>query len=230
MKAQYLHPWDISPSEAAALQSRLAPKVDIRSTDGAPRLVAGVDISGVGADGLATGAAIVLSYPGLSTLECRVVRAKAPFPYVPGLLSFRESPVLAPVLESLTLKPDVLLVDGQGIAHPRRFGIACHLGLLFDIPAIGCAKSRLVGRFEEPGWAKGSHTDLKDREEVIGAALRTKDGTRPIFVSVGHKLDLESALQIVMGCSWKYRIPEPTRQAHLAAAGRIAPFGPAKQC
>ena len=172
---------------------------------------------------------MVLSYPTLETVECRIARTEVAFPYVPGLLSFRETPVLVPVLESLALRPDVLLVDGQGIAHPRRFGIACHLGLLFDIPTIGCAKSRLTGKFEEPGQAKGSHAELKDGEEVIGAALRTRDGTRPIFVSIGHKVDLESALRIVLGCVGKYRIPEPTRRAHLAAAGKIAPFGPVNQ-
>ena len=183
----------------------------------------------MGADGRATAAVVVLSYPTLETVECRIARTKVNFPYVPGLLSFRETPVLFPVLESLTLRPDVLLVDGQGIAHPRRFGIACHLGLLFDIPTIGCAKSRLTGKFEEPGRAKGARTELKDGEEVIGAALRTRDGTKPIFVSIGHKVDLETALRMVLRCVGKYRIPEPTRRAHLAAAGRIAPFGPANQ-
>ena len=172
---------------------------------------------------------MVLSYPTLETVECRIASTEVTFPYVPGLLSFRETPVLVPVLESLILRPDVLLVDGQGIAHPRRFGIACHLGLLFDIPTIGCAKSRLTGKFEEPGRAKGSRAELKDGEEVIGAALRTRDGTKPIFVSIGHKVDLESALRIVLGCVGKYRIPEPTRRAHLAAAGKIAPFGPSNQ-
>ena len=173
---------------------------------------------------------MVLSYPALELVECRIIRAEAPFPYVPGLLSFRESPVLVPVLESLKTLPDILLVDGQGIAHPRRFGIACHLGILFNMPAIGCGKSRLTGKFEEPGWAKGCHTELKDGEEVIGAVLRTRDGTRPIFVSVGHNVDLPYALDIVLGCVGKYRIPEPTRQAHLAAAGKIRPFGPSNQC
>ena len=230
VKARHLHSWTLSPSEAAAVQRRLASQVDTRPIEAEPRFVAGLDISGVAPDGLATAAAVVLTYPDLQTVERRVQRAEVPFPYVPGLLSFRETPVLAPLLESLTVRPEVLLVDGQGVAHPRRFGIACHLGLLFDVPAIGCAKSRLTGRFREPGRARGAHTDLKDGEEVIGAALRTRDGTRPIFVSVGHKVDLASALSIALACAPKYRIPEPTRQAHLTAAGKIAPLAPGKWC
>lgn len=193
-------------------------------------MVAGLDISGVGSDGRATAAVVVLTYPALETIECRVVSAEVSFPYIPGLLSFREAPVLIPVLESLVSKPDVLLIDGQGIAHPRRFGIACHLGLLFDIPAIGCAKSRLVGAYDEPEVFRGSHTKLEHGTEVIGAALRTRDETRPIFVSIGHKVDLESALRIVLTCSPKYRVPEPTRRAHLAAAGKIEPLAPSNWC
>lgn len=230
VKALRLHPWDVSPSEAIAIQRTLADRVVVSRVEREPRLVAGLDISGVGADGRATAAVVVMTYPELETVECRVFHAEAAFPYVPGLLSFREVPVLVPALESLVARPDILLVDGQGIAHPRRFGIACHLGLLFDISTIGCAKSRLIGSFEEPGLAKGSRQMLKDGEDVIGAALRSRDGTKPIFVSVGHKIDLDSALRIVMACARKYRIPEPTRRAHLAAAGRVAPFGPAKGC
>lgn len=192
--------------------------------------MAGLDISGVGSDGRATAAVVVLTYPELETIECRIVSTEVTFPYVPGLLSFRETPVLVPVLESLTIRPDILLIDGQGIAHPRRFGIACHLGLLFDIPAIGCAKSRLTGSFNEPGQVKGSFSVLKDGDETIGAALRSRDGTRPIFVSVGHKVDLASALRIVLKCAPKYRIPEPTRRAHLAAAGKITPCSLGKGC
>ena len=189
-----------------------------------------MDISGVGPDGRAKAAVVVMTYPELETVECRVASSKATFPYVPGLLSFRETPVLAPVLESLVTRPDILLIDGQGIAHPRRFGIACHLGLLFDMPTIGCAKSKLIGSFQEPAPVKGSSSMLKDGEEIIGAALKTRDGTRPIFVSVGHKTDLDSALRVVRTCAPKYRIPEPTRRAHLAAAGKIAPFRPGKGC
>ena len=220
----------MSPGEAADIQRELADRVVTRSFDGDPKVVAGLDISGVGPDGRATAAVVVLTYPELETIECRVVSSEVTFPYVPGLLSFREAPVLIPVLESLTTLPDILLIDGQGIAHPRRFGIACHLGLLFDIPTIGCAKSRLVGAYDEPEVFRVSHTKLEHRGEVIGAALRSRDGTRPIFVSVGHRIDLESALRIVLACSPKYRVPEPTRRAHLAAAGKIAPLAPANRC
>ncbi len=192
--------------------------------------MAGLDISGVGSEGRAAVAVVVLTYPELETVECRVAHSEVTFPYVPGLLSFRETPVLSPVLESLDTTPDMLLIDGQGIAHPRRFGIACHLGLLFDIPAIGCAKSRLTGSFNEPALVKGSYSVLKDGDETIGAALRSRDGTRPIFVSVGHKVDLASAIRIVLKCAPKYRIPEPTRRAHLAAAGKIAPCSLGKGC
>lgn len=226
MKARHLHPWDISPSQAVDIQRRLANRVEIRPLNKAPTFVAGLDISGVDSDGCATAAVVVLSYPYLEIIECRVASSEVPFPYIPGLLSFRETPTLSPVLESLSVQPDILLIDGQGIAHPRRFGIACHLGLLFDIPTIGCAKSRLIGAFDEPALSKGSHTFLWDEDEVIGAAFRSRDGTRPIFISVGHKVDLVSALRIVRSCSLKYRIPEPTRLAHLAAAGKIAPFVP----
>lgn len=192
--------------------------------------MAGLDISGVGPDGRATAAVVVMTYPEMETVECRLFHAQVTFPYVPGLLSFREIPVLAPALESLVTRPDILLIDGQGVAHPRRFGIACHLGLLFDVSAIGCAKSRLTGSFDEPALVKGSYSMLKDGRDVIGAALRSRDGTRPVFVSVGHKVDLDSALRIVLACAQKYRIPEPTRRAHLAAAGKIAPFSPLKGC
>ena len=230
VKARRIHPWDISPREAVDVQRRLADRVVIRPFDGEPELVAGLDISGAGPDGRARAAVVVLTYPELETVECRVASYEVTFPYVPGLLSFRETPVLTPVLESLTTRPDILLIDGQGIAHPRRFGIACHLGLLFDIPTVGCAKSRLTGSFGELAPVKGSYSMLKDRGEVIGAALRSRDGTRPIFVSAGHKIDLGSALRIVLACAPKYRIPEPTRRAHLAAAGRLAPMTPANRC
>ena len=212
------------------MQRQLADHVLIRPLEKDPELVAGLDISGAGADGRVRAAVVVLTYPELETVECRVVSSEVTYPYVPGLLSFRETPVLAPVLESLTTEPDILLIDGQGIAHPRRFGIACHLGLLFDIPTIGCAKSRLTGSFDEPALAKGSYAMLKDGDATIGVALRSRDGTRPIFVSIGHKVDLESAVRIVLACAPKYRIPEPTRRAHLAAAGKINPFFPPNRC
>ena len=230
VKAKPLHPWNVSPTDAVTLQRELASRVDHTPFQGDPRYVAGTDISGVGPDGRVTAAAVVLTYPDLETVECRTLKATPQFPYVPGLLSFREIPVLVPLLESLSIEPDVILVDGQGTAHPRRFGVACHLGLLFDVPSIGCAKSRLVGEFDEPDPEKGAHTDLRHNGEVIGAALRSRTGVKPIFVSVGHRVDLASALRIVNSCLGKFRVPEPTRRSHLAAAGRLPTLSPGNRC
>jgi len=187
----------------------------------APRLVAGVDISARDARGMVKGAVVVLSYPELALVETSVVECKVDFPYVPGLLSFREAPAAVAAFEKLTLAPDLILVDAQGIAHPRRFGFASHLGLLLDTPTIGCAKSILCGRHGPLGLESGSYAELIDNDEVVGAALRTKERTTPIYVSIGHKMDLPDAIKYVTACCRGYRIPEPTRLAHLAAGGRI---------
>ena len=160
-------------------------------------------------------------------MEVKVYRGKPGFPYVPGLLSFRESPLVLGALERLVTTPDIILADGQGLAHPRRFGLACHLGLLTDTPTIGCAKSILRGR---PEWtlpsSAGSHVPLMDKGDVVGAAVRTRESVSPIYVSIGHKVSLESAVSWVLACCKGYRMPEPTRLAHLAAAGRISPREP----
>jgi len=159
--------------------------------------------------------------PDLQLVEVKCVEGKPGFPYVPGLLSFREAPLVLGALECLTITPDLLLADGQGVAHPRRFGLACHLGLLADLPAIGCAKSVLRGRHGPLGTERGSWATLEDEGEVVGAALRTRDAVSPIYVSVGHKVDLPSALRWALSCCAGYRMPEPTRLAHQAAAGRL---------
>lgn len=187
-----------------------------------PHLVAGMDISSADEHGMAKGAVVVLRFPELSVAESIVVEERVDFPYVPGFLSFREAPLLLSAWERLSVIPDLVMVDAHGIAHPRRLGLASHLGLLLDIPTIGCAKSILCGRHAELGDDPGASAFLLDNGEVIGAALRTKRGTRPVYVSVGHKLDLEAALHWVMACCHGYRLPEPTRLAHLAAAGRLA--------
>ena len=165
----------------------------------------------------------VLSFPELQVLE--IARAEVPttFPYVPGLLSFRETPAVLAAYERLQLKPDLLIVDGQGYAHRRRFGIACHLGVLLDIPAIGSAKSLLVGRHGQLGEERGATAELIDRREVVGMALRTRRGITPVYVSIGHRIDLPSAVRFVLDCCTRYRLPEPQRQAHIAASGPQIP-------
>ena len=217
-----LHRWDLSIPEAIDTQRRLASQVLCSGGPAEVRTVAGVDISVLekGKHAPARGAVVVLSYPELEVLEQSVVEAEVTFPYVPGLLSFREIPVLLEPL-SRVRKPDLLLVDGQGLAHPRRFGLACHLGLLLDVPAIGCAKSRLCGDHGEPGWAADSQSELRDGDEVIGAVLRTRDGVNPVYVSVGHRIGLAEATQWVLRCCRGLRLPEPTRLAHQAAGGHL---------
>ena len=220
MELRDLHPWDVTPKEAVAIQRELAGQV-VR--EGAPkdvRRVAGVDISVDRLRGRGVGAVVVLSYPELEVLEVSVQEAPLTFPYVPGLLSFREAPVLREAFRRLAGPIDLLLVDGQGLAHPRRFGLACHLGLLLDVPAIGCAKSRLLGKHEMPDVAAGSRADLLDKGEVIGAVLRTRTGVKPLWVSTGHRISLAEAAAFVLKCCRGYRLPEPTRLAHHAAGGR----------
>jgi deoxyribonuclease V len=181
------------------------------------RIVAGVDAS---YKDVARAAVVALSFPALEVLETAVAVRAIPFPYVPGLLSFREAPAVLDALAKLRARPDVLIFDGQGLAHPRRLGLASHLGVYLDLPSVGCAKSRLVGRYEEPGPATGDRAPLVDRGEVVGVALRTKPRTKPLFVSVGHKIDLETAVALVLACLRGYRLPEPTRLADRLAGER----------
>ncbi|MBI2847330.1 MAG: deoxyribonuclease V [Chloroflexi bacterium] len=230
MEFKALHDWNVSTSEAQAIQRHLAARVSRRNeTSANPRFIAGVDISAENQKGIARAAVVMLSYPELELVEVRSVERRVDFPYVPGLLSFRESPLIVEALEELATTPDLMLVDGQGLAHPRRFGIACHLGLLLDIPTLGCAKSILVGRHEPVGEDVGSYAELLDRGEVVGVALRTKAGASPVYVSIGHKVDLPSSIHWVMSCCRGYRIPEPTRLAHLAAGGKLSEKAPQAQ-
>ena len=222
MKAKALHSWQVSAAEAQAIQRELASQVSRRNEVDAPRLVAGVDISAPSSRGVAKGAVVVVSYPELAVVDTSVVERRIDFPYVPGLLSFREAPAAVDAFERLALTPDLILVDAQGIAHPRRFGFASHLGLLLDTPTIGCAKSILCGKHESLALEVGSHAELIDNGEVVGATLRTRERTNPIYVSIGHKVDLKTALRWTMNCCRGYRLPEPTRLAHLAAAGRLS--------
>jgi len=172
---------------------------------------------------MATGAVVILNYPELRLVETKIVNGRLDFPYVPGLLSFRESPLVLAACEKLMVIPDLILVDGQGVAHPRRMGLASHLGLFLNTPTIGCAKSRLCGEDKVPGAEPGSHAELVDRGEIIGAALRTKLGVKPVYVSIGHKVDLPTAIHWVLECCRGYRLPEPARLAHLAAVGNLKP-------
>jgi deoxyribonuclease V len=221
VKVERLHSWQVSTAEALDIQHRLGRRVSRNSEVITPRFIAGVDISVEKALGMATGAVVVLEYPALELVETQVAQGRPSFPYVPGLLSFRESPLTLAACEKLSITPDLILVDGQGIAHPRRLGLASHLGLLLNTPTIGCAKSLLCGQHEELAFDAGSYAEVVDKGETIGVVLRTKAGVKPIYVSIGHKVDLETAIYWVMNCCRGYRLPEPTRLAHLAAGGNL---------
>lgn len=220
MKACKLHDWAISPSRAIEIQRELAGRVERGGEPGEVRLIAGVDVSVSRRTGMAQAAVVLLSFPGLDPLEACTTESEVRFPYVPGLLSFREAPVILEAFEDLTRVPDLIMVDGHGLAHPRRFGLASHLGLLWGRPTIGCAKSRLCGEHEPPGIDRGSQAALIDRGETIGIVLRTRTGVKPLFVSTGHLISLEAAVKWVLACGCGYRLPEPTRLAHQAAGGK----------
>lgn len=212
--------WPTTLDEAVALQEQLAPQVITEDQLGEVRHVAGVDV-GFEAEGTITRAAIaVLSFPTLQLVDQAVARRPTTFPYIPGFLSFRELPAVLEALANVNIAPDLLLCDGQGLAHPRRFGIACHLGVLADIPAIGVAKSLFVGKHAEVGDERGAWQPLADRGEQIGAALRTRPGTRLLYISSGHRISLATALEYVLRCTTKYRLPETTRQAHDLASNK----------
>src|SRR5919112_3734806 len=217
MKVEDLHALDLSPSEARRLQEELAPRVVVGpALDlSGVRHVAGADVSTQGERAYAT--VVVLDFPGLSLVEVQGFEASLRFPYVPGLLSFREIPPVVGAIRKVRTEVDALILDAQGLAHPRRMGLASHLGLSLDVPTVGCAKSRLVGSFEEPGREKGSATDLVHRGEIVGRVVRTRDGVSPVYVSVGNGIDLKSSVELVQACCTKYRLPESTRQAHNAA-------------
>jgi deoxyribonuclease V len=216
-----LHSWNLSYSQARECQKALASKVRFTPLRRAPRLIAGIDCAFSKGGEKIIAAVVVLRPPDLALVETTNAVRTVTFPYIPGLLSFREAPVCIAGVEKLKNKPDVFMIDGQGIAHPRRLGLAAHLGLFFDKPTIGCAKSRLTGTYKEPGLQKGAHVLLKDKKgdsntqyETIGAVLRTRRNVKPVFVSVGNKCTLENAVEITLSCAVKYRLPEPTRLAH----------------
>ncbi|MBN1152825.1 MAG: deoxyribonuclease V [Dehalococcoidia bacterium] len=224
MRVLKLHDWNISTAEAGRLQRDLAPSVVRSRCVFQPlRYVAGVDVSVDRINAIGRAAVVVLSYPELKPVEVKSLERRLEWPYVPGFLSFRELPLLLDVFEMIDIVPDLVLVDGHGVAHPRRFGIACHLGLFLDIPTIGCAKSLLCGTHGPLGAAKGSVADIIDHDEVVGVAVRTRDAVKPVYVSIGHMCGFADSVESVLHCTGKYRLPEPTRVAHLAAGGRV-PF------
>ncbi len=213
------HDWELTPQQAVALQQRLRGQLVIADRFGAVNRVAGVDV-GFRAGGAVTRAAVaVLSYPELVLVETAVAHCPTRFPYIPGLLSFRELPAVLAALAQLRTVPELLLCDGQGIAHPRRLGIASHLGLVTDLPSIGVAKSRLWGTYGEVPAGRGEWTPLRDGAAIIGAVLRTRVGTQPLFISPGHRISLATAIHYVITCCTRYRLPETTRQAHRLASG-----------
>lgn len=220
MEIRELNRWDVTPKEAVGIQRellvrrRLGPPLPLNRVG----LVAGADVSMNRKSPEVYAAVVVLSLPELEVVEVREHVDEAVFPYVPGLLSFREIPVLLTPFERLTSKPDVVLVDGHGVSHPRGLGIATHLGLVLEAPTIGCAKTLLTGGYQEPGRRAGATTPLLDKQGLqIGKVVRTRTGVAPIFVSVGNMIDIDSAVNIVMACVGKYRLPEPSRQAHIEA-------------
>ena len=218
MNYRALHSWDVIPEEARQLQNKLRTQVIQTDPFGTINTVARVDI-GLKKD-IAIASVVVLSFPELQVVDSVVTQSPVRFPYIPGLLSFREIPPLLTAFDQLQTIPDLVIVDGQGIAHPRRFGLASHLGLILDKPTIGCAKSRLWGRYEEPDAEQGAYTYLIDKEEVIGAAVRTRTNVRVVYVSIGHRISLDSARTWTLACCRGYRLPETTRYAHNAASGK----------
>jgi deoxyribonuclease V len=217
MHISHRHDWNVTPEEAIALQRQLVKEViDDRPLKlDAIRLVAGVDVSVK--ENVSQAAVVVASFPDLKPVETVLWQMPTPFPYIPGLLSFREGPVLEEAFRRLEHEPDVFIFDGMGRAHPRRIGIATHMGLWLQRPTIGCGKTLLTGKYVEPPDERGAQTDLVDRGEVIGVILRTRAGVKPVYISVGHLADLPTSVELVMRCTSKYRLPEPIRFAHNAA-------------
>ncbi len=213
--------WPTTFEEAREVQKALRSRIVTTDDFGPVRTVAGVD-TGYEGD-VARAAVVVLEFPSLAPVDYAVGRRPAPFPYVPGYLSFREVPAVLAAFEALRTKPDLLLCDGQGIAHPRRLGIATHLGVLLDLPSVGCAKSRLCGRSGPVPDARGAHVPLVDRGEVVGAVLRSREGTQPLYVSPGHRVSVATAVHFVMACTTRYRLPETTRAADKLASDGVLP-------
>ena len=214
MNIRELHPWDVSPKEAIEIQNQLSSRIGITPLKKDVKKIAGVDASYSKRDQTMWAAVVVMDMQSLQTIEKGWYKEVVRYPYIPGLLSFREIPTILKALKDLKDEPDLILCDGQGIAHPRRMGIAAHLGLILDIPTIGCAKNLLIGNSKAPPDRKGSFTYIRYKKEIVGASLRTREGVKPVYISPGYGIDLEGSISIIMRCITKYRLPEPIREAH----------------
>ncbi|MFQ5926723.1 MAG: endonuclease V [Terriglobia bacterium] len=224
------HRWDLTPQGAARLQLELRSRLKARRDFGDVHTIAGADIALDKAAGVGFGGVVVYSFPELVELERQGAERRLTFPYVPGLLVFREGPVLLDALAKLRTDPDLIFFDAHGYSHPRRFGLASHMGVILDAPTVGCAKSLLVGHYEEPGNEPGAWTPLVDGEETLGAVLRTRADVQPVFISVGHRVDLPTAIELALACTDGLRIPKPTREAdhYVEQLKRGAVRGPAQ--
>ena len=211
-----MHNWIISPKEAVKVQNSLAEKVSFHNLPDKISTIAGYDISYLYKSNIMIAGVVVLEYPSLKEIEIFFCTNKINFPYIPGLLSFREAPIVVELINKYSLQADVNIFDGHGIAHPRGIGLASHIGVMLDIVALGCAKKKLVGEYDLPETSKGSTSDLIFKDKVVGKVLRTKDNVKPVFISVGNRLSLEKLPDFILSCTTKYRIPEPTRLAHNA--------------
>jgi deoxyribonuclease V len=217
MQLQSLHDWNVTPQEAIAIQNDVAQKViydrplDVDSI----KLVAGVDVSVK--NNVSQAAVVVMRFPELEIIETVLAKQPTPFPYIPGLLSFREGPVLVEAFEKLQHVPDVFIFDGMGRIHPRRVGIAAHMGVWLHTPTVGCGKSHLIGAYDDPPNEKGGYSPLTDKGELLGVVLRTRANVKPVYISPGNLIDLDSSVELILRCTPKYRLPEPIRQAHNAA-------------
>ena len=216
MRFRSLHRWDLSYTRATRLQEELAPRVVLRGGPRRPRLVAGADVSYERGSDFFFASVLLLDGETMEPVEKAHASGTSPFPYIPGLLSFREAPLLLRAFRRLKGTPDLVMIDGQGIAHPRGFGLAAHVGLILGVPAVGCAKSLLVGEHDEPGPRRGDRSPLLYKGRRVGTALRTRDGVKPVFVSPGHRIGFTRSAEAVLLCGRGYRLPEPTRLAHQA--------------
>jgi deoxyribonuclease V len=209
-----IHSWDVSPEEAIQIQKALRKRVILKNTFLKVKSIGGGDVAYSKNGNHLFGAMVVLSFPSMEILDMATAKEKTPFPYIPSLLSFREGPILIKTFQNLIIKPDVILFDGQGIAHPREMGLASHLGLWFNLPSIGCAKTPLLNEFICPGPLRGNYAWIRRGEKKVGAVLRTKDKVKPLFISPGHRIDLKTSIQLVLESCQEFRMPEPLRKAH----------------
>lgn len=228
MKPVFTHPWNLTESEALMLQQELAGKVINEDMINDIKYVAGVDVAYDEKIDKQIAAVVILDPNTLEVIETSIAEDVTHFPYIPGLFSFRELPSIAKALSNLKIRPDLIVCDGQGIAHPRRFGLASHLGILFDVPTIGCGKTRLHGYGEEPGIKRGDSAPLTDNGEIIGNTLRTQDNIKPVYVSIGHRISLQTACDWILRLSPKYRLPETTRHADHAVKMELAKYNSAQ--